>query len=196
MPELSSEARDFRAASELFALVRGWLRVGGVVRNMSTTDFGQRIATQQGNPTPNASEEQDRARSARLCRRHTSQGRKSSLTPSHALPRELQHLATQAVASSALDLQPTVCENARSRRALSGSGRSNTPRCHSLLSYRLPDVCAQSASSNRICLHPVDVVLAGTNPAIPVRHTASESNTDEVCAEFVIRNSQSPLRLR
>ena len=36
MPELSSEAGDFRAASELFAPVRGWLRVGGVVRNMST----------------------------------------------------------------------------------------------------------------------------------------------------------------
>jgi hypothetical protein len=54
----------------------------------------------------------------------------------------------------------------------------------------LADVCAEPSSSNRTYLHSVDVVLAGTNPAIPVRHAASESNTDEVRAELVVRNSR------
>jgi hypothetical protein len=54
----------------------------------------------------------------------------------------------------------------------------------------LADVCAESSSSHRTCLHSTDVVRAGPNTAIPVRHTTSESNTDEVCAELVVRNSR------
>ena len=83
----------------------------------------------------------------------------------------------------------------RDPRRLGGTQRAIEEGPGSVLAFVqiadiLADVCAEPSSSNRTCLHSVDVVLAGTNPAVPVRHAASESNTDEVCAEFVVRSSR------
>jgi hypothetical protein len=68
--------------------------------------------------------------------------------------------------------------------------RSTSLLAFVLIANMLADVRAQSLPSGSQGLHPVDVVPTGSSMPVSIRNTSSESNTDEVPADFVVGDTR------